>query len=356
MRLKSYFAATVESAIALARQEMGEDAMLIHSRPTSAEARHLGAYEVVFGTEQPQYAPPPPPSAPASTSALAEELAEMRRQLAKVAKQVSRSSGFTRRRAHSAALHELDETLAFHEVSKHVASALLRGLDELEPTALRHGFEEQARDMVSVSSELAPVTALVGPPGSGKTAMIAKLAIRYGVAARRSVHIISYDSHRIASAEPLRTYAAILGVSFEAIATIHTLAQSLKEHPRKDLILIDTPGYSLADIPLGYELEKFFGTYPHVETHLVLSCATKTTDLSRMVDRYGVFNPAKLIFTNLDETESYGAIVNESVRTGLPVSFLSAGPRVPEDIEPASQDRVVELLLQGREARAVATA
>ncbi len=52
MRLKSYFAGTVESAICLARQEMGEEAMLVSSRKTPPEAKHLGMYEVVFASAQ----------------------------------------------------------------------------------------------------------------------------------------------------------------------------------------------------------------------------------------------------------------------------------------------------------------
>ena len=68
-------------------------------------------------------------------------------------------------------------------------------------------------------------------------------------------------------------------------------------------------------------------------------------------------SPAKLIFTRLDETEAYGAVLNESIRTGLPVSFLGSGPRVPDDLEPAGKDRIIDLLLaEGRKNRAVATA
>ena len=75
-----------------------------------------------------------------------------------------------------------------------------------------------------------------------------------------------------------------------------------------------------------------------------------------MVDRYTTFAPAKLLFTRLDETDSYGAILNEPVRTGLPVSFLGTGPQIPEDFELATKDRIADLLLEGREIRAVATA
>jgi len=98
MRLKSYFAGTVESAICLARQEMGEDAMLVNSRKAPPEARHLGAYEVVFASapdsreEIAGAAKKAEEPAPSSTQSLLQEMTEMRRQLAKVSAQVSRSA------------------------------------------------------------------------------------------------------------------------------------------------------------------------------------------------------------------------------------------------------------------------
>src|SRR5205823_4556493 len=105
MRLKSYFAGTVESAMCLARQEMGEDAMLVNSRRSQPEARHLGAYEVVFAASQDPVqeaaaarstaAARPTKADEASTAAppaLAGEMAEMRKQLAKISAWVSRSS------------------------------------------------------------------------------------------------------------------------------------------------------------------------------------------------------------------------------------------------------------------------
>jgi flagellar biosynthesis protein FlhF len=71
----------------------------------------------------------------------------------------------------------------------------------------------------------------------------------------------------------------------------------------------------------------------------------RSADLSRVVDRFEMFRPAKLIFTHLDETASFGPIVNEAVRTGKAVSFLSAGQRIPEDLEPAAKDRIIDLVL-----------
>jgi flagellar biosynthesis protein FlhF len=75
-----------------------------------------------------------------------------------------------------------------------------------------------------------------------------------------------------------------------------------------------------------------------------------------MVDRYSVFKPAKLLFTRLDETETYGPILNEAVRTRLPISFLSTGQQIPEDLHPATKARLIEMILRGRISRAVAAA
>ncbi len=383
MRLKSYFAGTVESAICLARQEMGGDAMLVNSRRTLPEARHLGAYEVVFAAAQDPVhqavqAKTEEPANPASQT-MASEMAEMRRQLSKMSSIVSRSAVRSGRRSTTAAnpaLDGLDQALAANDVDGDLACSILRSLETLGPAApaaeVGQAFRRDIQNRLTVSAELSPwsfetaagpgatsvrtVAMLVGPPGAGKTTMLAKLAMRFGVSARRATHIVSYDGHRIAPSEQLRSYAAIMGVSFEALETVGALAQSLKDNSRKDLILIDTPGYSAQDFGLSWDLTRFLSTYPHVDIHLVLSCGAKSSDISRMVDRYNIFAPAKLLFTRLDETDSYGAILNEPVRTGLPVSFLGTGPRVPEDFELATKDRIADLLLEGREIRAVATA
>jgi flagellar biosynthesis protein FlhF len=294
-------------------------------------------------------------------------MAEMHHQLAKLSARVSRRPPL----ASNPAYDDLDYALAANELDGDLVGAILRNLESLGPAAtaseVRQAFRKDLHERLRVSAELSPwsyettdparvIVALVGPPGVGKTTMLAKLAVRCGIAARRSTQILSYDGHRIASSEQLRSYAAILGVGFEALETVEGLAQSIKDHSRKELILIDTPGYSAMDFDQSGELTRFLSTYPHVDVHLVLSCGAKSSDISNMVDRYHTFGPAKLLFTRLDETRSYGAIFNESIRTGLAVSFLGTGSRVPDDLEPATKDRLIDLLLEGRESHAVAAA
>lgn len=104
----------------------------------------------------------------------------------------------------------------------------------------------------------------------------------------------------------------------------------------------------------AWDLARFLGTHPLIDTHLTLTPSMKSADLTRVVDRFEIFRPRKLLFTRLDETESFGAILNEAARTQKPVSFLTFGQRIPEDLEAATKSRIVELLLTGRTARAAA--
>ena len=82
----------------------------------------------------------------------------------------------------------------------------------------------------------------------------------------------------------------------------------------------------------------------------------KSADLTRVVDSFEVFRPQRLLFTKLDETGSFGPILNEAVRTGKPLSFFTTGQRIPEDLEAASRGRLVELILAGHCGRAQSAA
>jgi flagellar biosynthesis protein FlhF len=196
------------------------------------------------------------------------------------------------------------------------------------------------------------IAALVGPPGSGKTTTLVKLAVTFGLAARRPVLLLSMDTYRVAAAEQLRSYAAILGVGFQVLETVASLAQTIEENRGKELILIDTPGLGYGELEDSASLGHFLSARADIDTHLVLSASTKPADLSRMVDAFGVLRPQHLLFTKLDETGSYGPIVSEAVRTGKPLSFFTNGQRIPEDLEAASSERLLDLVLPGPNSRA----
>jgi len=369
MRIKSYFAAAVEDAMAQARQELGPEAMLVNSRKAPPEARHLGEYEVVFAAENGPYlaeataAPLQPRSGNGAdrlavdVASLKQELEGMRRALVRSAFAPSRWTGVSPTAADAYAALAAQEVLPslardiVEAAETRVAAARTMASPGAEKANWRQALVDEVRSRFTIEASLGRgespprIAALVGPPGSGKTTTLVKLAVQYGLASRRPVLLLSVDTLRIAAAAQLRSFAAILGVGIQVLETIGALSQAIEENRGKDLILIDTPGFSPADMEADCGLAHFLSTRSDIDTQLVLSSSVKAADVSRMVDRFEIFRPQRLLFTRLDETESLGPIFNEAARTRKPLSFFANGQRIPEDLEAVTWDRLVERLL-----------
>jgi flagellar biosynthesis protein FlhF len=378
MKIKSYFSQTVEDAMAMASQELGPEAMLVNSRKAPPEARHLGEYEVVFAKgvppgETPDNLSGAPDAAsssrPAAGDQLSRDVADLKRELEGMRRTLTRSVLAPAQLAGAPPdLSDAYAVLTANEVSPELAREIVQAAEarvmkprppqgrapqRLEKVAFQRALVEELESRFKVEptlgrGEMRPkVVALVGPPGAGKTTTLVKLAVNYGLASRCPVLMLSMDTYRVAAAEQLRCYAAILGVGFQVLETIGTLAQAIEENRGKELIFIDTPGFGLGEMDVASDLARFLSTRPDIDPQLVLPASMKSADLSRMVDSFEVFRPQRLLFTKLDETGSFGPILNESARTGKPLSFFTNGQRIPEDLETASRGRLVELILTG---------
>lgn len=382
MRMKSFFAPTVQDAMELARVEMGPDALLVNSRKAPPEAQGMGEYEVVFAVlagrsaEADEGAAEPPeqvtPAAPEDP--VIRELTRLRNQIEEMgtALHAQAFSWAVPAPEFAEVLSRLMEAGFSGDVAKRVVKQAHARLDgDPASWSRRRTFDRQSVEQ-AVRAELerllstdagfdstcskSRVVALVGAPGSGKTATLVKLAVRYGVSASRPVHLISADNNRVGAAEQLRTYAAIIGATFDSVDTTRALQQSIEANREKGLILIDTPGYAAADMEEAAELAGFLARHPAIEVQLVAPVSMRAADLSEAIDRFEIFAPAKLIFTRLDETSAWGGMIGESVRTGKPISFLSTGQQIPEDLEPATAERLLERVLERRNERALSAA
>ena len=365
MRIKSFYAGSVEAAVGLARREMGDDAMLVESRRAPLEARHLGEYEVVCALVPEAGAAPAPEPAAAADPRLAVELAEMRRQLDRMGCAITRSAwGGARWSAAGPELAEWHAALMAADMDGDLVSQILDAAERSasDGTTLEARIAQELGRRVLVNPNVgAPggtpqIAALVGPPGAGKTTMIAKLAVSCGVAARRSVVLLSMDDYRVAGADQLRSYATILGASFRALDNVGGLVQALEEYHGRQLILIDTPGYGPRDMDRAAELARFLTARAAVDTHLVLTATMKSADLRRVAESFEIFHPSSLMFTRVDETGSFGTAFSLSASLGKPISFLGTGQAIPDDFEGAARARILHLLgcAEARAARLAA--
>ena len=96
-------------------------------------------------------------------------------------------------------------------------------------------------------------------------------------------------------------------------------------------------GRSPADTASLEDLREVLAAHPATECHLVLSSPTRDSDQKRVLDNFMRFEPRSLIFTKLDETTTFGPILNRIQETGLAVSYLATGQKVPDDLEQAKQ-------------------
>lgn len=189
------------------------------------------------------------------------------------------------------------------------------------------------------------VVFLTGPTGVGKTTTISKIASDYSMKKKKRVSLATLDTYRIGAVEQLKIYADIIGISAEVIHDSKNVKEFTKKSRDKDLILIDTIGGSTIHPSLFDEIKSAVGNGTAVENHLVLNTSTKDRDLSSSIKKYSGVPVDRLIFTKLDESTTYGSIYNQTVHSGIPVSYLTTGQNIPEDIEAATPERIVDLIL-----------
>lgn len=407
--MKSYFARSVQKAMEDARRELGEDAILVTSRPAPVEAGQPRRYEVVFATSAPEkpnadkpesVVPEKPPrenrtasgsSSGSSIDAVLNEIREMREQLESLRDASRASIDQAARRAADPATRQLLAQLTSADVDSDLAQQLLaaatkRATDNLSsdsspaangrfidvlkaaaggdlalkppmrPQDLHAAVAEEIRKLFHVDTGLdaepdkAAIAALIGPPGAGKTSTIAKLAIHYGLKLRRPALLISTDNLRLAASEQLRAYATVLGLRFELAQSSRALGQLIEEHCGYGLILIDTPGFTPGELSARSgeetnEILRFLAGRTDIRRHLVLPAPMRCTDASRVSSAYEEFGPSHLIFSRMDETVAFGPVLNEAMSSGRPVSFFTIGQRVPEDLEVASAEGLINRLL-----------
>jgi flagellar biosynthesis protein FlhF len=298
-------------------------------------------------------------SAPATESeAVSDEVAARLGSLQKMVENLSRTAHFRGSDEIPPELFEIFTQLIDADMEDEIARELIFGLRQsgtpeqlADPTASRALLSAMVESSIRCTSPILPqpgrrkVVALVGPTGVGKTTTIAKLAANFRLRDGIKMGLVTVDTYRIAAVEQLRTYAEIIDLPMKVVTSPQEMRQALDELAGLDLILIDTAGRSPRDEPRIQELKTMLAEASVDEVHVVMSLSASVRSIRMTCEQFGAVSPTALILTKLDEAAGMGSLLSVSKQVTLPVSYLTTGQDVPEDIEPASSTRISRLVL-----------
>lgn len=325
-------------------------------------------------------APPEPPRA-RSTSDLEKEVLELKEMIAAMKKEQSiqpqdeaKLSDLTLGRTDSVphvsldvpALQDVFEQLVVNGVERRYALALVKKaafelgnerskeVDLVVDTVANEIMEsiqvssplEGLREALNSGRMQGPVVvSFIGPTGVGKTTTLAKIASEAQSRMKLKVGLINLDYYKITAFDQLATYGKILHVPFRSVASVEDLKVALMDFRNLDLVLVDTTGRSHRDPQSLNEIQTLLSAVPDTMSFLVLSATTRDSELFDAAGKFSAFRPKGLILSKLDEVIVYGGIYNLTRKVNLPLAYFTTGQKVPDDIEVATKERLVSLLL-----------
>ncbi|MBW1908133.1 MAG: flagellar biosynthesis protein FlhF [Deltaproteobacteria bacterium] len=370
MQIKRFKADNMAGALSLIKQEFGSEAVILSARSLKKERGVFGlltkpGVEVTAATDAyyhqvKKYDSHQPVQSClddlSKKKGLIDTLHERMKALKDRCKPVVRENHVTQNGANELAMlrqhllsQGVEEGIALELIEKLNRTRLSKGplkVDEIKSCLIRTLKEMGiTAGPIDVNHGKQRIIVFVGPTGVGKTTTIAKLAAVRALQMKKRVALITLDNHRIGGIEQLKIFARIIGVPVEVASNNKELKKSIKNLKNKDLILIDTAGMSRRDGHRFSELKSLFNKMRRVEIQLLLDATTKEKDLVDILERFKAISISRLIFTKLDESTTYGNILNQLIRTKIPISYFTNGQQVPEDIEIASLEKLVDLIM-----------
>jgi flagellar biosynthesis protein FlhF len=377
MKITRHAAPDMRQALRAVRDRLGPEAVILASRrtpsgvevtaaidfepdghPLAAEVAQVASlaplepFEPAIAPEsaRPTLAPAMPPDPPdagtrpaAHPSAMESELKTLRRMLETQLARLAWSDLVKRAPIHTEMLRELTEVGLATDLAAEVVNTLPPGAELMLARRLVLATVAQ-RLLVTGDRWLQEGgrIALVGPTGVGKTTVLAKLAVRWALLhGTRDLALVAADSQRLGAHEQLQSLGQLLGAPVYLLENCAGLPALIGRLAQRRLVLIDTAGSSQRDAQLGGRLAALAAAGCGLEIALVLAASTQAGAVAETVSRFAPAGPTSCVLTKMDEATSLGGMLSVLVRARLPISYVSEGQRVPEDLRPA---RALELV------------
>lgn len=389
MKMKKYNAPSIAEAMKMIRADLGEDAIILNSKVVVTK-KFFGlvkqkSFEVMAGIDRIE-SKPSNISLPISPFAVPSEPKNMPKpsQLVEQPIQqhpIAENTGLT-----DTLKKEIDDLKSLMQ-SMHRQSLQLQYPDEILPAIQLLKYQELSEELIAVLGdkllkeckynrqnltekqmmdilrdtlkeqlEQIPIGGitynhkyinLFGPTGVGKTTTIAKMAARAVLEKKKKVGFITTDTYRVGAIEQLKTYAGLLQAPVEIVYSAQDYEQALKKLSHLDLVFIDTAGRNYKEVKYVDDLQRLISFNEEIASYLVLSITAKQKDMEKIIEQFSKIPIEKLIFTKIDETNSIGTMINLMIKYNKGVAYYTNGQEVPEDIEEASVERLLNLFFQG---------
>ncbi len=376
MELKSFRAKTMQQALDLVRREFGADASVLHTREVNSSllgrlvlGRQIEIVASASAANVPSRLQEREDTVPciAAHSPVQEDwdyrakyradlevdLAEQLGSLHSMVAELCASKSEQPRHDVPGDLFEAYTDLIEADVDETTARDLIdhlsdQGLAETSASDQLHQLVEgqiATTGAIQVTPGTRRLVALVGPTGVGKTTTVAKIAANFRLREKHRVGLITVDTYRVAAVEQLRTYADIIDLPMEVVATPREMREAVARMTDLDLVLLDTAGRSPRDEVQIQELKSMLAEAQADEVHLVLSSTSAAKGLVTTAERFAEVGTTALLLTKLDEAMSLGHLLALLRSCRLPISYLTNGQNVPDDIEMAVARKLTDEIL-----------
>ncbi|MEG1797617.1 MAG: flagellar biosynthesis protein FlhF [Clostridium sp.] len=344
MIIKRYLARTMKEALNKIGEELGKEAVIISQRkikrPGIKGFFSSKIFEVTAANDSKETSIKEKQDT--GSSVLLKEVEEMKSMMSTL--MVNSNKVAFQGTEEKTEIHNLLQDL---DVEDEIIESIMDSLSKSESKEMwKDNLTEIFKGMLSVQvPTMEGTVALIGPTGVGKTTSIAKMAGKLALIDKKKVGLITVDTYRIGAVDQLKTYAEIMNIPFKVVFSIGEMESAVDSMKGCDVILVDTTGRSSKNTMQISELRAYIDKAKASETHLVISATTKNKDIKIITEGYKPLNYDYVIITKLDETSTYGSILNICYKAKAPISFITTGQNVPEDIKTPTENEVINLIL-----------